>query len=176
MFLQPHLHAGHPPSVPSSACSNLCSFSPLSPCHVFINMRLFLLFFPPVFILDFILTYLLTFSFHLMVLLLNVRHHKRLNTSVYETCPQGFPGLLLYPAMKFCIFETSPSTWEPVKSSLLVPEGQDWSTKINETLGSNFLQLQLTSIAMPPVYLRTQSKPQVSKELIDLFFKRICQS
>lgn len=93
MFLQPHRRAGHLPSVLSSACSNLCSFSPLSPCHVFINMRLFLVFFPSVFILDFILTYLLTFSFHLMVLLLNVWYHKRLNTSVYEMCPSGVSRL-----------------------------------------------------------------------------------
>lgn len=42
-----------------------------------------------------------------------------------RSAPQGFAGLLLYPAMEFCIFETSPSPWKPMKSSLLIPGGQD---------------------------------------------------
>lgn len=69
---------------------SLLIFSPLSPSHVFTNMRLFLLCFPSVSMLDFIVIYLLTFFLLLMVLLLTVRYHKRLNTSVYKRCPSGF--------------------------------------------------------------------------------------
>lgn len=95
-------------------CAPLCLFksrlifSPLSLCDVFINRRSFLLFFLSVFILDLILIYLLSFSLLLMVLLLNVQYHQRLNTSVYDRCPSGFSRLAFTSCNEILYF------WRPV--------------------------------------------------------------
>lgn len=124
---------------------SLLIFSPFSPCHVFINMKLFLLCFPSVFILDFTVIYLPTFFLLLRVLLWTIWYHKRINTSVYKEVPlKIFQTFFYCTALKFWIFEVIPGPCKMVENSLLIPEGQVWSLKLmsQNFHSSSWLQYQ----------------------------------
>lgn len=132
------------PTMPGTFClhcSLLFRISLLSLCHFFffsINTKLFLLFLPSVFILDFILIYSLTFSLLLTVCywLCDTPETKYL---FYESLPEAFPGLLLfYLTVKFCICEISPSHLETSERLVTSSRGTGLITIIPETLGWDF--------------------------------------
>lgn len=134
MFPQPCWHAWHWISVLFST-SDLCSFTHFSYPAMFSLTRDY---FCSAFLQSsYIVIYLLTFFLPLMVLLLTLWYHKRLNTSVYMRCPSGF---LLYPAWKFCIFEIIPRAWKNGEKLIIDSRGTGLITKMNETLGSKFSQ------------------------------------